>query len=199
MVEITNNEMAIVLSIFKSPEQEYNAYSLAKRLGLSAMGALKILKRLENEEILQSRLMGNANFYRLNLENDYVKQYVNFLLKREAEQAHPYVKVWIEDIRKIKSADAAILFGSVLRKHKEANDIDVVIVTDQKRFSKAEKEIEEINKLNLKRIQPVFQSREDFIKNIKKGDKVLLNAIKGIVIFGEDLVVEMLNNDTRKK
>ncbi len=192
MAEITDNEMKLVLTIFKSPEKDYNAYNLAKEIGLSAMGAFKILKRLEKEEMVIPKQLANATFYKLNLDSDYVRQYVKFLLKREAEQAHPYVKVWISEIRKIKNADAAILFGSVLRKHKEARDIDAVLITDQKRFSRAEKEIEEINNLNVKKIQPVFQSQEDFIKNINKGDKVLLNALKGIVAFGEDLIIEMM-------
>jgi len=134
MREITNNEMIFVLSIFKSPEVEYNANSIAKKMGISSMGALKIAKRLEKENIIKSKHLGKAKFYNLNLNNDYVRQYVKFLLKREAEQTHPYIKVWIEDINKIKSADAAILFGSVLRKQKEAKDIDVVLIINKKRY-----------------------------------------------------------------
>ena len=44
---------------------------------------------------------------------------LKFLLKREAEQVPAYVKVWIKELRKIKNADIAILFGSVLRKKEE--------------------------------------------------------------------------------
>lgn len=192
MTEITNNEMTFVLSIFKSPEAEYNANSIARCIGISSMGALKIAKRLEKENIVTSRELGKAKFYRLNLSNDYVMEYVKFLLKREAEQAHPYIKVCIDEIKKLKSADAAILFGSVLREYKEARDIDVVLITDKKRFSKLKKEIEEIDKLNVKRLHPVYQTKEDFIKNIKKGDKALLGAMKGIVVFGEDMVIDLL-------
>ena len=189
---ITNNEMLFVLSIFKSPELEYNANSIAKLMGISSMGALKIAKRLEKENIIVSRELGKAKFYKLNLDNDYVREYVKFLLKREVEQAHPYVKVWIDEVKKLKSADAAILFGSVLRKYREARDVDVVLITNKKRFSKLKKEIEELDEVNVKRLHPVFQVKEDFMKNIKKGDKALFNAIKGIVVFGEDMVIEVL-------
>lgn len=192
MNKITNNEMVFVLSIFKSPEVEYNANSIAKLIGISSMGALKIAKRLEKENILVSRELGKAKFYKLNFVNDYVGQYVKFLLEREAEQALPYVKMWISEIKKIKSADAVILFGSVLRKQNEARDIDVVIITDKKQFSKLKKEIEEINEINVKSLHPVYQTKEDFINNIKKRDKVLLNAIKGIVVFGEDLIADLM-------
>ena len=192
MRDITNNEMAFVLTIFKSPDMQYNASSLGQFMGISRMGALKIAKRLENERIISSKLLGKAKFYRLNMESDYVRQYIIFLLKREAEQANPHVKAWISEIRKIKSADAAVLFGSVLKKFKEAKDIDVMIIIDQKRFKKLEKEIKEIDELNVKRIHPLYQTKEDFIKNIKNEDKPLLDSIKGIYAFGEDLIMELL-------
>jgi len=196
MKDITNCEMAIVLSIFKSPEAEYNANSMAKLIGISSMGALKIAKRLEKEGILVSRELGKAKFYKLNLSSDYaghyVRIYVRFLLKREAEQAHPYVKMWISEAKKIKSADAAILFGSVLRKHEKAKDIDILLITDQKRFSKLKKEIGEINKINSKMLHPIYQTKEDFIKNMKKDGKVVLNAIKGIIAFGEDRMIDLM-------
>ena len=192
MKEITNNEMIFVLSIFKSPEVEYNANSISKKMGISSMGALKIAKRLEKENIIKSKKLGKAKFYNLNLHNDYVRQYVKFLLKREAEHAHPYIKVWIKDIEKIKSADAAILFGSVLRKQKEAKDIDVVLIINKKGYHKSKKEIEDIDLLNTKKIHPMYQTKDDFKKNIKKGDKPLLSAIKGIAVFGEDLIIKLL-------
>lgn len=192
MRDITNNEMMLVLGIFKSPKTQYNANSLAQLLGITRMGALKIARNLEQERIISSQKLGQARFYRINMDNDYAKQYISFLLKMEAEQAHPYLKVWISEIRKIKSADAAILFGSVLRKYKEARDIDVMLITDQKKFKKLKKEIGEIDKINTKKIHPIYQTKEDFARNIKNGDKPLLDAVKGICVFGESLVMGLM-------
>ena len=197
MMDITNNEMVFVLTIFKSPEAEYNANSIAKLMGISSMGALKIGRRLEKEDVIVSRELGKAKFYRLNLGSEYVRDYVKFLLKREAEQAHPYVKVWIGELKKLKSADAAMLFGSVLRRHKGARDIDVVLVTDEKKFAKLKREVEDVNLVNVKRLHPVYQSKEDLVNNVIKGDKVLLAAIKGIVVFGEDLLMGCLKSELR--
>jgi len=183
--------MLFVLRVFKSPEVEYNANSMAKHLGMSAMGALKIAKRLEKENILTSRTLGKATFYRLDFSNEYVKQYLRFLLKREVEHAHPYVKRWITEIRKVKAADVSILFGSVLKKYKEARDIDVLFITDKKRFPRLKREVEEINSMNIKKIHPVYQTKEDLEKNIKERDKVILGAVKGIIIFGEDVIITL--------
>ncbi|MCK5283891.1 MAG: hypothetical protein KAK00_10925 [Nanoarchaeota archaeon] len=192
MKDITENEMVFVLSTLKSPELEYNANSIAKHMGISSMGALKIAKRLEKENILVSKELGKAKFYKLNFSSDYARQYAKFLLKREAEQSQPYVKVWISEIKKIKSADAAILFGSVLRSQKQANDIDVLLITDKKRYSKLKNEVKDINLINMKRLHPMYQTKGDIKRNVKKGDKPLLNAIKGTVVFGEDLIIKLL-------
>lgn len=192
MDDITNNEMLFVLGILKNPEIEYNANSMAGHIGISSMGALKIAKRLEKEGILSSRELGKAKFYKLNLYNGYVRQYARFLLNREAEQAPAYVKRWVSELKKIKSADSAILFGSVLKKQNESKDIDVLLITDKKRFSKLKREVEDINLISIKKIHPVYQTREDFKENIKKGDKVVLNAIKGIIVFGEDIIISLV-------
>lgn len=192
MKDITKNELVFVLTVLKAPEIEFNANSISKKLGISSMGALKIAKRLESENILLPKMLGNAVFYKLNLDNDYVVQYVKLALKREAEQAHSYVKVWISEIRKIKNADCAVIFGSVLKKYKEANDVDVLLLTDKNRFAKLKKEIENLNLINVKSIHPIYQTKEDLINNIKKKDAVIFNAIKGIVVFGEDLLIKIL-------
>src|SRR3989344_2446568 len=120
MKNITNNEMLFVLTLFKNPNREYNASNIAKHMGISPMGALKIAKRLEKENILISKKLGKAVFYRLNTE------------------------------------------------------------------------IEEINLINIKKIHPIYQTKEDFKNNILKNDKIILNAMKGIIVFGEDLIVKLI-------
>ncbi len=190
MKSITSNEINFVLQILKNPKQDYNANSISKELGLSPMGALKIAKKLEKESILVSRKLGKAVFYSINYKSEYSIQYIHFILKKQAEQSNPYVKRLISEIKKIKNSDIAILFGSVLSKHDKANDIDVLFVASQKNFSELKKEIEGINRLNDKKIHPVYQSKQDLIENINKEDKVILNAIKGIVVFGEDIFLD---------
>ncbi len=192
MKDITANEMAFVLKILKSPETEYNATSIAKVLNMSAMGALKIAKRLEKEGIIKGIKKGKATFYSLNLKEEYARQYLKFLLQREAAQAKVYLRVWVRELRKIEHAYAIILFGSVLHKEKEARDIDAVIVVDQDNFGTIKKEIKDVNIVNIKKVHPIFQTRDDLKNNIKKPDRVILNALKGIVVKGEDVILESL-------
>ncbi len=193
MEEISQNEMKFLLKILKSPEAEYNANSISKGLGISSMGALKIAKRLEKEDIISSRKIGNAKIYKINQKSAYAKQYLKFLLVREAENASPYAKRWLNDLKNIKSADSIILFGSALKKEEKAGDIDALIIVRKEDFRKVQKEVEEINHLNDKQIHPLYQLESDIIQNIQKGDKPLLNAIKGVVAFGEDRFIEVLS------
>lgn len=187
---ITKREMLIALKIFKTPEIEFNASSISREAGLTPMGALKILKKLEKDGVLASKAAGKAVFYRLNLSNAYARAYVIFALKSEAEHAQPYVKRWVGELRKLKSADAAILFGSVLKKDRDARDIDVLAVTSQGKFEKLKEEVAELNKINEKRMHVVYQSLDDLRNNITKQDRVVLNALKGVVAFGEDGLIE---------
>ena len=192
MKEITENEMKFILSILKNPSQELNARIIGKSLGITPMGSLKIGKKLEKEGIVSSKFIGKARIYKLNLDKEYVIQYIKFLLQREAEYSDAYVKKWIADLKKIKKAESVILFGSVLKKRDEAHDIDILILVKKNNLNLVEKQIEEINIINKKKLHPVFQTIEDLKKNIKKEDKIVLTALKGIFVLGEDKILEAL-------
>jgi len=196
MLNITKKEMEAVLKLVKSPEVMYNANSLAKELDLSAMGSLKILKRLEKEGVVKARQIGKAAIYRVD-DNEYAKKYLNLLFAREILQSSALVRRWANDLRKVKHADMIVLFGSVLKKH-DPNDVDVLFVTEQKKYKKLQQEVKKLSEMNVKKIHPMYQSREDIVKNIQKRDKPLLNAIKGVVVAGEEMFLEVYN-ESRKE
>ncbi len=184
--------MKVILNILKSPESKYNANNIAKVIGISAMGALKILKKLEKEEILKSKKIGNAKIYNINFDSEYALQYITFLLKKESEHSEPYIKRWIRELSKLKKAELIILFGSVLKIEKEARDIDTLIVINKHNFNDIKKQIEELNLLNDKKIHPLYQTKKDLQKYIKEENKVILNSLKGIFISGEGVLLDIL-------
>lgn len=197
MKEITQAEMNAALTLVKSPEIIYNANSLSKVIGITPMGALKILRRLEQENIVKPRKIGKAIAYKIDVEDSYTRKYLSLILVREAQYTNPRIRRWITELKRIKNADVIVLFGSVLEKP-NPKDIDVLLVTGQKQFPKLQQEIKEINEINIKKIHPMYQTYQDTIKNIKKRDKPILNAIKGIVVFGEEKFLEIYN-ESRKE
>lgn len=200
MKNITKNEMNALIILFKEISNNYNANNLSKELGISSMGTLKILKDLERKDILKSAQFGKAVFYKLNFNNDYVNAYLKFLLQNEAEQSIPRVRKWVKEIRKLKKdAEIGILFGSVL-KTDNYKDIDLLLVLKESQNNKIKKLIDDLNKINIKKIHIIRQTKKDLEQNLNKEDEVIINIIKkGIILFGYDSIIEIIKNVTCKK
>lgn len=198
MKDITQNEIKILQVLFKEFNTRYNANNLSKQIGLTSMGALKILKNLKKQNIIKAEQLGKAVFYKLNLDNDYVNTYLEFLLKKEAEQALPKVKRWIKELRIFKnSAEIGILFGSVLKKT-DFTDLDLLLVLKKSQNKKINQISNEIKKVNIKKIHIIKQTKKDLISNLKKENKIILSIVKnGIVLFGHKSLIEVIKHVTR--
>lgn len=186
MEDITKNEMGFLLKLWKNPKKDYNARSLSKEIGLTHAGTFKIAKKLEQKGIITPKRIGNVVIYKINKSSDYAKDYILFLIRKEKYAVSPYAKKWIRELKEISSAYIIILFGSVLRKDEKAKDIDVVFVTDNKKIKVLEKEIKDINSISASKIHPIYQSEKDIKENIKKGDKIILSSLNGIIVKGEE-------------
>ena len=197
MENITKNEMKVLLILLKDINVDYNANSLSKKIGLTAMGTLKILKKLEKQNILKSKQLGKAVFYKASLD-EYTKIYLKFLLQKEAEDSPPKVKRWVKELKQLqKTAEAGILFGSVLTKE-DYNDVDLLLVLKQSQNKKSNRIISEIKKVNIKNLHVVKQAIQDIKSNLKKGDEVISSIIKnGIVLFGYEKIIEVIEYATR--
>ncbi len=195
---ITGNEMETLLLLLKDFDADYNANNLSKKLGITPMGALKILKKMERQKLLNAKQMGKAVFYKPDLDSNYTKTFLEFLLQKKAEETKSRVKRWVKELRTLQNnAEIGILFGSVLEKE-SYNDVDLLIVLKQSQNSKINLLINEIRRINIKRIHVIKQTKEDLKQNIKKGDKVVLNAIKnGMVFFGYEKIIKVIQDVTR--
>ena len=194
---ITGNEMETLLLLLKDFDADYNANNLSKKLGITPMGALKILKKMEKQKLLNAKQMGKAMFYKPDLNSSYTRTFLEFLLQKKAEETKSRVKRWVKELRKLQNnAEIGILFGSVLEKEKY-NDVDLLIVLKQSQNSKINLLINEISRISIKKIHVIKQTKEDLKQNIKKGDKVVLNAIKnGIVFFGYEQIIKVIQDVT---
>ncbi len=191
------NEMNILLKIFKDFNNYYNANNLSKFFGLSSMGVLKILNNLEKQGLVVYDLIGKAKIYRINFKKEYTRQYISFLLRKEAEESNPKIKRWLIELRKLESlAKIGILFGSLL-KNNQYNDVDVLSILKQSQINGFNKKIKELNQINVKRIHPIKQSIKDLKDNLAGKDKIIISALReGVVLFGYNKIVEVVGSVT---
>ena len=194
MVEVTENEKRAIKLIFTDFLANHNSYNIKGKLGLSNAGSLKLLRRLSEKDLLVSRKMGNAIFYRPNLRNEYLLKLLELIFLDQSSESS-FVKGWIHDILPLAlHTKAILLYGSILKKGKEANDVDVCIILKKSEdYHLLQGTIKKMNEKNRLKIHPLYLTEKDFEKKLEEKDKPILDIIKScIVAHGQELFVELL-------
>ncbi len=195
MSTLTPKEQEALLVLFKELNTSYNANSLSKQIGITPRGVLKILRHLKELNLVVSLKFGKAIFYKPNLGDYYAFRVLETLLISEARKN---ASRWLSDFLELfKNVEVAILFGSIIRRPKEARDVDLLLVFTKKKMKAIKYFIQEKNKILLRPIHPIMQSPEDLENNLKNKDPVILNALKqGYVLHGQDKLIEVVKNVT---
>lgn len=195
MKTLTKKEIEVLLILFKDFSRDYNANSLSKTMGISPRGALKMLKNLWSQKLLISKQLGKAVFYKVNLDDEYVIKLISVLLMNESREK---ASRWLSEFKDLlEHVEIGIIFGSIIRNHKTAKDIDILIVFKEDKYNTIEKIIEKRRLMSTKTIHQIKQTSDDLIKNLKKKDEVILNIIrKGYVLHGFEKLVRIIKNVT---
>lgn len=190
----------ILIRILKDFTIEHTITSLAKETGLSRVGVWKILKKIEADRLINLKSIGNGRtstyIVNLNWSNILTEKKLELLLIEEVQSNQR----WIDNFKGLESQiDFLILFGSILHSSKQANDIDLLIVTDKKNLSKVRENISKIQKSQVKKIHLNSFTISEFKEEINKKNKVFIDAIKkGIVLFGQEKFIKLLK-ETKKQ
>ncbi|MBI2564622.1 winged helix-turn-helix transcriptional regulator [Candidatus Woesearchaeota archaeon] len=190
MFSLTENESKVINFLARNWSERISMNEVAKKLNLSPMGAYKILRKLEKQKILVFESIGQAKYYKLNFQEQIARKSAEFVFSQN--ELNSFAKVCAEDLKKLQGlADCVILFGSVLTKGINANDIDVFCVIKKQNYEKLRKEIQELQKTSSKKLQLVVQTFEDLVKNLKNKDPVLLDIIRnGALLSGQEIILE---------
>ena len=193
MVSLTEKERETLLILFKEFAACYNANSISKILKISHVGAQKIFKRLLKENLIEDKQIGKSIIYRLRLEDDYVCKLISFLL---ADEANSKFKRWKEEFKALFKKDRVVmLFGSAIKNYEAARDIDIILIIGKKDYKEVKKIMNEKQELLPKELHSIEMTEEDLIKNIKKREKAVMDAIKnGVILYGQDKYVEVIKN-----
>ena len=194
MVAITGNEAKVVNFLLRNFSSDYNINQIAKEVKLSPRGAFKILKKLGSNKILISQKVGNNVIYKINFENDVSLDICQFVLAEK--ETTPYIQTWINDLQSLRAlTDMAILFGSILTKEKQANDVDILLVFPKENLAQVQEQIKKINKIKSKKNHAIVQTKEDLLNNVKKRDSALLEEIRtGMILWGRNILVEAIKH-----
>ena len=194
MKSLTKKEKEALLILFKDFTSFYNANSISKVLKISHVGAQKILKRLMKENLVTSKTIGKSIIYKLNFNDNYVSNLMTFLLADEANN----FKRWKEEFKELdKKNRVVMIFGSAIKDYIHANDIDLMIVTNNKEIKEINDILKEKEEILPKKIHSIKLTEKDLTYNIKKRDKAVIEIIKNaIILYGQDKYVEILKNVT---
>lgn len=192
MAKQTENEKKALLILFKDFLSYYNANSLSNMLGISRIGTMKILKKLEKEELLKSQTIGKSIVYKPNLESDYVRDLLAFLLSDEANN----FKRWKEEFKELfKEGRIVMLYGSTIKDYSKARDIDIMIIRKKGEGGEVSKTISKRQQFVSNKIHSIDLTSEEFVNNMKKRQKAIIDIVKSaVVLFGHNKYVELMEN-----
>ena len=201
MVEISKNGKIALKLIFTDFLTSYNSYNIKGKIGLSNAGSLKLLRSLREKNLLISEKMGNAIFYKPNINNDYLLKLLE-LEFFDYTNLPSFIKGWVYELKSFAQlTEAIVLFGSVLRKQKDAVDVDVCfILKSHGDYTKVQAKVNEVNKRNRQKIHPLYLTQKDLEEKLKQKDNPLIEMVKScVVVHGQEIFVEVLKNVQSKK
>lgn len=196
MAGITENGKMALKLIFTDFLTSFNSYNLRGKIGLSNAGSLKLLRNLSEKSLLTSEKMGNAIFYKVNLGNNYALKLLE-LIFLDYINLSSFVKGWIYDLQMFKNmTKAVLLFGSILKKGKDAKDVDVCfILKHPDDYPEVKVKVMQLNSKSRLKIHPLYLTEKEFEKKLMEKDKPLLEIVKScVVVHGHELFVEVLKN-----
>ena len=190
------NLTKIVEFLFRNIPNRFNVNQISRELKISVGSAYKILKSLEKKSVLVSLKIGNGIYYALNLDNKEAENITELVLiesRNKSLSKNSHASIYAKDFKDgEKLSKAIILFGSILER-KDTKDVDILFIIDKGKSKAVEDFCMKLSNLRPKRTNPLLMTMADFKKNIKKQDKVIADILKkGIILFGEDAVIDIL-------
>ena|SRR3989344_1461841 len=198
-MEIVKPNIRILKVLLKDISIKHTITSMSKEVGLTRVGAWKVLKKLEEEKliILSPVGTGKTSAYNINLNwnNPILEKMLVLALTEEALKNQRWMGNFSELENKVYFL---IIYGSIIRSPKEASDIDILGVIRKNNFIKIEESIKKIQKIQAKKIHALNFTETEFKQELEKPNKVFINAIKkGIVLFGQERFIKFIRGIRR--
>lgn len=195
-METDNNASEKIMKILlKEFYLNHTVSSLAQKLAMSRVGIWKILKRLESNKLVMLSSIGNGRtstyVVKLNWDNILVEKKLAFLLSQDAVRQER----WRFNFAELeKHVSFILLFGSILHSPKEANDIDIIVViNNRKEFKTIDEIILKIQMTQSKKIHFIDLTESGFEQELNNKNKAYIDALaKGVVLYGQENFIRLI-------
>ena len=167
MLSLSDNEFSVISFLVRNFTEKLTIRNIAHRLNFSPAGVFNILKKLEKQNIVVGQKLGTGLFYSINFENKIAEHLAEIVLLYSDKK----IELEIEQIRQAKAA----IF----------DEKTLLLITDN------------ITALEIiiPNTEVVIKTEDEVIGLLRKKDSEMLQLLKkGIVLFGEDKVVEIIKN-----
>ncbi len=167
MLSLSDNEFSVINFLVRNFAEKLTIRNIAQRLNFSPAGVFNILKKLEKQNIVVGQKLGTGLFYSINFENKIAEHLAAIVLLYSEEKVEL-------DIEQLKQAKAAIFDKKTL-----------LLITDSIT----------VLDISIPNVDVITKTEDEVIALLRKKDPQVLQLLrKGIVLFGEDKVVEIIKN-----
>lgn len=195
MKGLSDKETEILLLLFRDISNDYNSNNITQKINITSAGAFKAMKKLEKQKLIIGKRMGKAVFYKVNLDDYYTFRIMETLLINETREK---VSRWLDEFKELyEYADIIIIFGSIVKNPKNANDIDLLVISKEENNNIINKIIKDRRIISTRPIHLIKKTKEDLNKSLKRKDEVILNVIRSCyVLHGYDKLLGVVKNVT---
>ena len=179
MIKTTENMFEILSVLFT--DKNLSLHDIAKEIKISVMGVSKIIKKLEKEKIVNIERIGKSSIVKLNKSKENIEVF-SLTEKYKFEKfidTYPNLKGFLMQLRdKIKSkADFLLIFGSYASDEASSDsDLDLLFVAPNKEVHKILGELSVLIDVD---VSPIFITKKDFKKELKKGHRLYNEVVSG--------------------
>ena len=167
MLSLSDNEFSVINFLVRNFTEKLTIRNVAQRLNFSAAGVFNILKKLEKEGIVVGQRLGTGLFYSINFDNKLSQHLAAIVLLYSDE------KISI-NAGQFKHAKSAISDKKTL-----------LLVTDN--VTNIDASMPDVNVIS--------KTEDEVMELLRKKDPEMLQLLKkGVVLFGEEKVVNIIKN-----
>jgi len=168
MLSLSDNEFSVISFLVRNFTERLTIRNIAQRLDFSPAGVFNILKKLEKQNIVTGQKFGTGLFYSINFGNTIAGHLAAIVLAYSDEK---YDKLDLEQLKQAK----AVIFDKK----------NLLIVADNV----------SISEINVPNTNIITKTEEELMESFRKKDSdAMLILKKGVVLRGEELIVNAIKN-----